>query len=926
MARSGIQEKIISSDGYNKVRFSWMVAEQNAAEKYSVISWSLRLVSGAFGELISDVPKRYYINIDGDIYAGENDINIANNSLKDLASGTTKIYHSSDGTKSFSVWWEQDFDVFNYGGTLIPYSSDNGVFTIDKIDVLSTITASNGTLGTQQTISITPYDSMFVHKLKYTCGSVSGYLGGSDTSYMGDISVKWTPPISLARQSTSSTKVSIKLTLYTYSGDGVLIGQTTKTISCAIPSSVKPSCELSVSDPNGYATKYGFYVKSQSQLKIDVTPTIAYGSAIASYEIVADGMTYTESSVETDVLKSVGTLTITAKVKDKRGRIGTASANITVYDYTAPTVTQLKVNRCNSDGSENDKGEYIKVTFGGEVTALDGKNTAYYQLDYKPTYEANYTNSVALDTYKNVYSVESAEYIFKADTGSSFTVAISITDDFQTSARTTGASTALTIMHFGADGKSMGIGKIAEVENGLDIGFKMRFYGGVLHRVLDPGTYLNDLTVANTYVGENVSYSNYGNLPDDFDADEFLLEVKGNDTLIQILTELKENGREFTRCYVAGAWSAWGTFVGGGEGTPGAPGKDGEDGKTPYISNGYWYIDGVNTNVKAEGVDGKDGKTPYVSMGYWYIDGVSTGVKAEGVDGKDGTNGKDGVDGKTPYVSMGYWYIDGVSTGVKAEGVDGSDASVTAANIKSALGYTPANTEHNHGYIQNGTVGIKVSDSNEVSFASNANYIYFGYENRMGSSGVVTNYKFGTHSGATGAAKGTIECGKLVEDGTALSNKYAPKEHTHDYVPLNDGCISLKPSSGEGGQIMLEAASNDSVNNGICLDTANGDFRLFGLQSADGTSKAGFGTILIIDPYDKTISGGYTFDGTSAKAVADANGNNIATTYLATRGSATRPKYNNNDLALLSDVPSTTETWTFTLEDGSTVTKAVNVG
>lgn len=31
-------------------------------------------------------------------------------------------------------------------------------------------------------------------------------------------------------------------------------------------------------------------------------------------------------------------------------------------------------------------------------------------------------------------------------------------------------------------------------------------------------------------------------------------------------------------------------------------------GKTPYIQDGYWYIDGVNTNIKAEGKDGKDGK------------------------------------------------------------------------------------------------------------------------------------------------------------------------------------------------------------------------------------------------------------------------------------------------------------------------------
>lgn len=51
---------------------------------------------------------------------------------------------------------------------------------------------------------------------------------------------------------------------------------------------------------------------------------------------------------------------------------------------------------------------------------------------------------------------------------------------------------------------------------------------------------------------------------------------------------------------------------------------------------------------------------------------------------------------------------------------------------------------------------------------------------------------------------------------------------------------------------------------------------------------------------------------------------------LAMRGSAARPQYNGNDLALKSDIPTvptlTTETWTFTLEDGSTVKKAIYVG
>ena len=73
-----------------------------------------------------------------------------------------------------------------------------------------------------------------------------------------------------------------------------------------------------------------------------------------------------------------------------------------------------------------------------------------------------------------------------------------------------------------------------------------------------------------------------------------------------------------------------------------------------------------------------------------------------------------------------------------------------------------APASHGHDYIQNGTVGMKVSDSNEVSFASNANYIYFGYDNRMNSTGLVDTYKFGKHAGVSSSADGNIECGSLL--------------------------------------------------------------------------------------------------------------------------------------------------------------------
>lgn len=75
--------------------------------------------------------------------------------------------------------------------------------------------------------------------------------------------------------------------------------------------------------------------------------------------------------------------------------------------------------------------------------------------------------------------------------------------------------------------------------------------------------------------------------------------------------------------------------------------------------------------VAPQGEKGENGKTPYIQDGYWSIDSVNTGVKAKGTDGKDGANGLDGKDGETPYIKDKFWWIGNVNTNVKAEGTDG---------------------------------------------------------------------------------------------------------------------------------------------------------------------------------------------------------------------------------------------------------------
>ena len=254
------------------------------------------------------------------------------------------------------------------------------------------------------------------------------------------------------------------------------MGSNSYSKTCSIPSSVKPSCSISVSDPTGYLSTYGGFVKSKSKFQVTVNATTSYGSAISSYSTTANGSTYTSASFTTDVLKSSGTLTISAKVTDKRGRSGTASVSKTVLNYTAPAITRISVTRCDSNGTANDQGSYAKVTFNSSVTSLSNKNSATYVLKYKKTSASSYS-SVTLSNYTGNYAVSGGSYVFSAETGSSYNVTIQVTDNFGSGSQSTTVSTAATIMHWKSNGKGMGIGKVAETDNTLEIAWNTNISG-----------------------------------------------------------------------------------------------------------------------------------------------------------------------------------------------------------------------------------------------------------------------------------------------------------------------------------------------------------------------------------------------------------------------------------------------------------------
>lgn len=494
--------------------------------------------------------KSGWLTIDGTKYTFTSPFNTGRSTSGSttLFSKTVNVTHNTNGAKTLATSASYTSGVSS--GTVTASASK----TLTTIPRKSSLSASNGTLGTAQNLTVTKQASSFTHTITYKCGTATGTV----CTKSSNTTISWTPPMSLATQNTTGTTVSVTFTITTYNGNAS-VGSNTKSITCSIPASVKPSCSVTITETTNHASTYGAPVKGFSKFKITVTPTLAYSSAITSYSTSFDGTKYTKASFTTGAVMSSGTLTAKATVKDKRGRSGTGQASIAgVLDYTPPVIDTFTVHRCNEDGSANDEGDFIKVVVAYRVASLNDKNSCSAYVQYKKTAETEYGDVIDLEL-DNVYSVADKQVIFPADSGSSYNVFLSVADDLSTTTTTVNASTAFSIMHWGSDGRSLGLGKIAELPDVLDIGFKTRFFGGIIHPVLEPDTDLNNVQTPNTYVGANVSTHNYLNCP--LTTGTFTLEVVGmgkDGQVKQRLTQChKTESRAWERIYYSSEWGEW---------------------------------------------------------------------------------------------------------------------------------------------------------------------------------------------------------------------------------------------------------------------------------------------------------------------------------------------------------------------------------
>lgn len=464
---------IIGNDWANNNVISRVGRFQFTAPSTGATGVNLTLHSGGKGD-DSHIQLRFYIGTSATSHVNGGPDSEYTGALTlgdDLLTFTGKADILLVPNQTYYLWVFPGENTYGwYWGYRVSYTS---ILTTSGA-AMSVISGANGTLESSHTLTLTRYSNSLTHTISATCGSESLTI---ETGVQAD-SVTWTPPISWAAQNTTGPSVKVKITCTTYNGS-TAVGSTSVTLTFAIPPSVVPTATISVSDKQGYFSKYGNYIQGKSQAQISASGDGAYGSTISSYSVVCGTTTKTGASPVFDLLTD-GEIEFTVTVTDSRGRQASATVSITVVAYSSPTAAILAAYRSDAAGNQDDNGTYATVVFKANITPLGDKNSAKYTVKYRIKGTTMWT-SVEVATQAGNYAPEGAVQVIPIQLDSSYELSVSAADDFSavdSLYRT--VQVAFFLISFNRANKAVGIGQKATEPGIAAFGIPAKFNAGVI--------------------------------------------------------------------------------------------------------------------------------------------------------------------------------------------------------------------------------------------------------------------------------------------------------------------------------------------------------------------------------------------------------------------------------------------------------------
>lgn len=499
------------------------------------------------------------ITIDGSVTSIEKRFNLnpwpSNPYL--IQSVTKRIYHNTDGTKSITISASANGWANSYGpsSSLTSPCTASGTITLDSIPRASSFgTITGNTIGSSVTVNIVRSSASFTHYLWYKVGNSDWYDVGAVTG----TSKSFTIDIGACSQLPNSTSGTMVLCLRTY--HGTTESDVFKSVTVNVPTSVVPSIgnitwTKTSSEPSGWPITQGISTGTMAMTGVSGV----YGSTISSYSLTFAGFSSSSSSLSITNIPSSGTLAAVAKVTDSRGRTATKTVNFTVAAYTKPKLS-VEVFRSNASGTEDDYGDYMCVKATATITAVGDNSLQSLVLQYKKRSDSTYT-SISLTSGTPKIVSASSDYTWDWT--------VTATDKISPVSSTDSIGTGEVIIDILANGKGLGIGKVAENE-GLDLGWEivdkanhlksLSYRGGnAVSLANDTTKFWNDLgNLATTF------YNNTGYVTDQPSTYGFILNLAngpgGNE--VHQLWATQSNGNLLHRGGNASGWGgSWRTIL-----------------------------------------------------------------------------------------------------------------------------------------------------------------------------------------------------------------------------------------------------------------------------------------------------------------------------------------------------------------------------
>ena len=428
-----------------------------------------------------------------------------------FAQKTVKIKHDANGQATVNITLDLEIDIKfatgRVGNITVP-----GTAKLDNLTTKSTFTLStnSATINDSIGIALKRNSSNARHDITYKIGEKSSIVLGKDSDDGNTERYSFALNKDVLSSMTGPTStVTVSCATYSSASSTTPIGTYSKTFELKIENEHKPTISSITAVPAPVTGNHidSCYIAKKTAAKLNIDATDVLGKTITKYIVTVgdESKVYNQKSpITTIILPNSGTNNIKVIAIDSREvQSEVKTIDIDVVSYSAPTITNLSAIRCNSDGSSNENGETIKITGNLKYSKCNEDNLVSVKIysklstaddsEYEMIYEKSDLAITAFDQIiAGTYAVSSS-YKFK----------IEITDNLsETRTLYTDITTETVLLDIAPTG--VGIGKISERENALEVKWDIYCDGGIY---TSDGSSLENHThniLTNSYNGNNV--------------------------------------------------------------------------------------------------------------------------------------------------------------------------------------------------------------------------------------------------------------------------------------------------------------------------------------------------------------------------------------------------------------------------------------